>query len=143
MNLLEVADALAINKADGDNLKRAKKARQEFEIALHMVSPDSPNWRPPVLCCSSVLKNGTDNVWETVLEHRKKMKQTGEFDQRRRKQALEWMWTLVYDGLKARFKENSRIAATAPGIAARVEKELMSPSAAAEELLSMNSKIVN
>ncbi|HKK90630.1 MAG TPA: methylmalonyl Co-A mutase-associated GTPase MeaB [Desulfobacteraceae bacterium] len=138
--VLEVADALAINKADGDNRQRAEKARQDYEIALHMVSPDSPNWRPPVLCCSSVVKNGTENVWETVLAHKKAMKQSGEFDEKRKKQALEWMWTLVYDGLKVRFRENTRVAAEIPQIAAKVEKEVISPSAAAEMLLSMESE---
>ncbi|MFO7883862.1 MAG: methylmalonyl Co-A mutase-associated GTPase MeaB [Desulfobacteraceae bacterium] len=135
--VLEVADALAINKADGDNVQKAENARQDYEIALHMVSPDSPNWRPPVICCSSVLKNGTDNVWKTVLDHRKIMKKSGEFVQRRKKQALEWMWTLVYDGLKARFKENSHVAEMVPEMTVKVEKGVVSPTAAAEKLLSV------
>ncbi len=134
--VLEVADAIAINKADGDNIDRAEKARLEFEIAMHLVTPESPTWRPPVLACSSVLEGGTDNIWLTILNHREKMKATGEFDQRRRKQALEWMWTLVDEGLKARFWENDRIAETIPDISAKVERDKISPSAAAEALLS-------
>ncbi|MFH1157189.1 MAG: methylmalonyl Co-A mutase-associated GTPase MeaB [Pseudomonadota bacterium] len=134
--VLEVADAIAINKADGDNLKRAQKARLELEIAMHLVNPDSPTWRPPVLTCSSVMNQGTRPVWDTVLEHRRKMKATGEFHERRRKQAMSWMWTLVEEGLKLRFRENQRIVQMIPGIARRVEKELMSPRAAAEELLA-------
>ena len=134
--VLEVADAIAINKADGDNAERAEQARHEFEHAMHFLSPVSPSWTPPVLKCSSVIENGTRNVWETVLDHRKKMKQTGEFDEKRRSQALEWMWTLVYEGLKQRFNENRRIAEKIPEIAAKVERELISPTAAAEELLS-------
>ena len=134
--VLEVADAIAINKADGDNAERAEQARHEFEHAMHFLSPVSPSWTPPVLKCSSVIENGTRNVWETVLDHRKKMKQTGEFDEKRRSQALEWMWTLVYEGLKQRFNENRRIAEKIPEIAAKVERELISPTAAAGELLS-------
>ena len=134
--VLEVADAIVINKADGDNAERAEQARHEYEYALHFLSPVSPSWTPPVLKCSSVIKNGTRNVWETVLDHRRKMKQTGEFDEKRRSQALEWMWTLVYEGLKLRFNENRRIAKKIPEIAAKVERELISPTAAAEELLS-------
>ncbi len=134
--VLEVADAIAINKADGDNAERAEQARHEFELAMHFLSPVSPSWSPPVLKCSSVIENGTRNIWETVLDHRKKMKQTGEFDEKRKSQALEWMWTLVYEGLKQKFNENRRIAEKIPEIAAKVERELISPTAAAEELLS-------
>lgn len=134
--VLEVADAIAINKCDGDNVERAEKARLEFEIAMHIVTPESPSWRPPVLTCSSILKNGTQQVWETVLEHRRIMTQTGEFYLRRRRQALSWMWTLIDEGLKARFHQNSTIAGKIPEISAKVEQELISPSAAAEALLS-------
>ncbi len=134
--VLEVADAIAINKADGDNAERAEKARHEFALAMHFLSPVSPSWNPPVLKCSSVIEKGTMKVWETVLEHRKKMKQTGEFDEKRRSQALEWMWTLVYEGLKLRFNENRRIAEKIPEITAKVEREVISPTAAAGELLS-------
>ncbi len=134
--VLEVADAIAINKADGDNAERAEQARHEFELALHFLSPVSPTWTPPVLKCSSVIKGGTRNVWETVLDHRKKMQETGEFDEKRKSQALEWMWTLVDEGLKLRFREHPEIAEKIPKIAAEVERELISPTAAAEELLS-------
>lgn len=134
--ILEVADAIAINKADGDNLERASSARQEYEIAMHMITPASPTWRPPVLTCSSMLKGGTVNVWETVLDHRKKMQATKEFEQRRRAQALDWMWHLVETGLKSRFRENSDVMENLSTISHRVENELMSPTAAAEKLLS-------
>ena len=108
--VLEVADAVAINKCDGDNVERAEKARLEFEIAMHIVTPESPSWRPPVLTCSSILENGTQKIWETVLEHRRIMTQTGEFALRRRSQALSWMWTLIDEGLKSRFHQNHFIA---------------------------------
>ncbi len=134
--VLEVADAIAINKCDGDNVERAEKARLEFEIAMHIVTPESPSWRPPVLTCSSILENGTQKIWETVLEHRRIMTQTGEFALRRRSQALSWMWTLIDEGLKSRFHQNRFIAEKIPEISAKVEQELISPSAAAEALLS-------
>lgn len=134
--VLEVADAIAINKCDGDNVERAEKARLELEIAMHIVTPESPSWRPPVLTCSSILENGTRNVWDTILEHRKIMTETGEFTVRRRGQALSWMWTLIDEGLKARFHQNTTIAEKIPEISAKVKQELISPSAAAEALLS-------
>jgi LAO/AO transport system kinase len=134
--ILEVADAIAINKADGDNLERAINARQEYEIAMHMISPASPTWRPPVLTCSAMLEKGTVNVWETVLDHRKKMMATGEFKQRRKSQARDWMWHLVETGLKTRFRENPDVMANMANISHQVENELMSPTAAAQRLLS-------
>ena len=134
--VLEVADAIAINKCDGDNVERAEKARVEYEIAMHIVTPESPSWRPPVLTCSSIMKNGTRNVWDTVLEHRKIMTESGEFAQRRKRQSLSWMWTLVDEGLKAMFTNNRHISRIIPEISGAVEHELMSPSAAAEKLLS-------
>ncbi len=135
--ILEVADAIVINKADGDNLQRAARARQDYEIAMHMITPESPTWRPPVLTCSSVLPNGTYNVWQTVLSHRKKMIDTGEFDQRRKKQSLEWMWHLIDEGLRIRFKENRRVTEHLSEIAMKVERQMISPTAAAQILLSL------
>jgi LAO/AO transport system kinase len=134
--VLEVADAIAINKCDGDNVERAEKARLELEIAMHIVTPESPSWRPPVLTCSSILENGTKNIWDTILEHKKIKTESGEFAVRRRSQALAWMWTLIDEGLKARFHQNTTIADKIPEMSAKVKQELISPSAAAEALLS-------
>ena len=134
--ILEVADAVAINKADGDNLERAERARKEYETALHLVMPSSRSWTPPVLTCSSVTEGGTADVWGTVQDHRRIMEDTGEFGQRRRQQALDWMWTMVEDGLKQRLYENETVKRKIPKISEQVEKELISPSAAAEEILS-------
>lgn len=134
--ILEVADAVAINKADGDNLARAERARKEYETALHLVMPSSRSWTPPVLTCSSVTEGGTADVWRTVEDHRRIMNETGEFGQRRRQQALDWMWTMVEDGLKQRLYENEEVKRKIPKISEKVEKELISPSAAAEEILS-------
>ena len=134
--ILEVADAVAINKADGDNRERAERARKEYETALHLVMPSSRSWTPPVLTCSSVTDGGTANVWHTVEEHRRIMEDTEEFGQRRRQQALDWMWTMVEDGLKQRLYENEKVKRKIPKISEKVEKEVISPSAAAEEILS-------
>ncbi|OQY02221.1 MAG: methylmalonyl Co-A mutase-associated GTPase MeaB [Desulfobacteraceae bacterium 4572_130] len=135
--VLEIADALVINKADGDNIQRAEKARQEFDIAMHMISPESPTWRPPVLTCSSIIEKGTQKVWETVLKHKNKMQKTGEFEQKRKKQAVDWMWNIINEELKTRFWGNNDIAAKIPKLVKNVTKEEISPSRAAKELLSI------
>lgn len=134
--VLELADAIAINKADGENIKAVEKARQDLEIAMHLISPDSKTWSTPVLTCSSVIEKGTQNIWETILDHKTRFEKSGEFAIRRRKQALEWMWTLVEDGLKQRFKNNEKIDKMIPDIAQQVKNEQISPAAGAEELLS-------
>ncbi|MBU8849207.1 MAG: methylmalonyl Co-A mutase-associated GTPase MeaB [Desulfobacterales bacterium] len=134
--VLELADGIAINKADGDNLKAVEKAKGGLELAMHLISPETPTWSTPVLTCSSLAEGGTKNVWKTVLDHNEKFKASGEFKQRRKKQSLEWMWTLVEDALKQRFKNNEKINKKIPTISRQVENEKISPSAAAEVLLS-------
>ncbi|MBW2653591.1 MAG: methylmalonyl Co-A mutase-associated GTPase MeaB [Deltaproteobacteria bacterium] len=134
--VLELADGIAINKADGDNLTAVKKTKGDLEMAMHLIRPESPTWSTPVLTCSSIVEGGTKNVWESVLDHHKKFKASGEFQQRRKKQTLKWMWTLVEEGLKHRFKNNEKINKEIPFISQQVENEKISPSAAAEVLLS-------
>src|SRR3977135_2037577 len=76
--LVELADMIAINKADGDNLKRAQAAAAEYRAALHILNPRSPNWTPPVLTYSALTGNGIAELWDQVLVHRERMDQTGE-----------------------------------------------------------------
>lgn len=134
--VLEMADGIAINKADGDNLKAVEKAKTDLENALHFIRPESPSWSPPVLSCSSVTEGGTKKIWDMVLNHRKKFQASGEFSLRRKKQSLDWMWTLVEDGLKKRFQDNQAITEKIPGVSAAVADGKISPSAAADMLLS-------
>ncbi|THB76591.1 MAG: methylmalonyl Co-A mutase-associated GTPase MeaB [Desulfobacteraceae bacterium] len=134
--VLEIADAIAINKADGDNLVRVEKTRKDLEIAMHLVSSDYLDWQTPVLTCSSITEGGTSDVWQTVLSHQEKVKQSGEFELKRRKQSLEWMWTMIEEGLWMRFKGDPRVSSKIPMISKEVEDQTMSPSAAAEALLS-------
>ncbi len=134
--VLELADAIVINKADGDNLVPVERAQRDLELAMHLISSETPTWHTPVLTCSSVIERGTKVVWETVLDHRRKFKKTKEFGQRRKQQSIQWMWTLVEEGLKQRFKNNKKINDQIPLVSHQVEAEKMSPSAAAERLLS-------
>jgi len=135
--VLELADALAINKADGDNVEKARRARKEYETALHFLNPVTRSWSPPVLTCSAQKMTGIEDVWETVLEHRDKLQNTGEFAERRQKQALDWMWSLVEDGLKARFHQHSEVQKMLPKLTREVEKGGMSPTIAAFDLLAL------
>jgi LAO/AO transport system kinase len=140
--ILELADGIAINKADGDNLNAVERAKSDLELAMHLISPETPTWSTPVMTCSSIESGSTNegsstkNIWKMVLDHQKKFKSSGEFGLRRKKQSLDWMWTLVEEGLKQRFKNNKTINKEIPIISKKVENEKISPSAAAEELLS-------
>jgi LAO/AO transport system kinase len=134
--VLELADGIAINKADGDNQDRVARAKKDLENAMHLILPASAAWQTPVMTCSSVTENGTVPVWEKVLAHQTIFKSSGEFDQRRKSQALEWMWTLVEDGLKQMFKTNQKVNAQIPAVSSQVAKGEISPSAAARTLLS-------
>lgn len=135
--ILELADAIVINKADGDNIARARIAQREYETALHLVNPRTPTWLPPVLTCSALEKKGIDQVWHTVVQHREKLGATGEMEIRRREQVLEWTWFLVDDGLRDWFYKNSRIKAFLPGIRKKIESGAITPTRAAHELLEL------
>jgi len=97
--VLELVDAVAVNKADGDNIQRADFAKKQCETALHFSTPSSPNWSPHALTCSALNLTGIHEIWDTVLEHREKMSSTGELEMKREKQALEWMRFVVKEGL--------------------------------------------
>ena len=137
--VLELADAIAITKADGDNIEKAKRARKEYETALHLINPSSSNWSPPVVTCSALKLEGVDNIWDIVLNHREKLKSTGEFEENRKSQSIEWMWSLVEEGLKDQFYKNPDVKKILPKISKEVEKGRTAPTAAAYKLLSVFS----
>jgi LAO/AO transport system kinase len=133
--VLELADAIAINKADGDNVDKAHKAAQIYAAALQLLQPPSPNWTPPVLTCSAIEMTGIKDIWQTVLNHKQKLTATGELEIKRKKQALDWMWFLVYEGLKERFHKNPEIEKQLSRITRSVEKGETAPTIAADKLL--------
>jgi LAO/AO transport system kinase len=135
--VLEVADAIAVNKADGDNVERAERACQQFENALHYLTPASPVWTPRAMTCSSLeLDNpGILKIWETILEHRRLYLESGALENKRQQQALDWMWSLLKEGLRERFFSNPNIVKRLPQMTRSVEKGEITPMAAADELL--------
>ncbi len=133
--VLELADAIVINKADGDNLKNARKAAKVYETALQLLQPSSPNWTPPVMLCSALEKTGIHEIWQTVLDHKRIFDGSGELKEKRQMQALAWMWSLVEDGLKERFYSHPLVRERLSEISRAVEKGLTAPTVAAKELL--------
>ncbi len=133
--VLELADAIAITKADGDNVDKALKARQAYEYALHLLAPSSPDWHPPVLTCSALAIEGIDRIWETVLMHREIVEGSGALEANRRQQALAWLQDLVDDGLRERFRRHPGVRQQLPRYQREVVDGRTSPTAAAEALL--------
>lgn len=135
--VLEVADTIVINKADGDNIARVKAACKEYETAMHLLMPQSPNWTPPVLSCSSLKAIGLDTIWNTVLDHNRKLTASGELAERRRTQTLDWMSFLVNEGLREWFYGLEQVKNSLPSLRKALEMETTSPTAAAAELLTV------
>jgi LAO/AO transport system kinase len=138
--VLELADAVAINKADGDNLEKAEQARRSYEMALHLLNPATPTWSPPVLTCSALTLAGVDTLWETMTDYHKRLSASGELDQKRRSQALAWMWSRIEEGLKERFFSNPAIKARLGDIEASVKRGERSAIVGAETLLFLLDK---
>ncbi len=104
--VLEIADMIAINKADGANAERANKAAAEYRGALNILTPLSPNWSPPVITVSGMQNTGLDQLWSEVLRHRLALSQSGEWQEKRQEQQVRWMWTLLEDGLMSRLRNH-------------------------------------
>jgi LAO/AO transport system kinase len=133
--VLELADALAINKADGDNIEKARKAAKIYTTALHMLQPASPSWDPPVLTCSALEMTGIAEIWQTVLKFHKQFSRSGELAHKRKKQALDWLWALVEDELKQRFYNDPEIKKRLDQITRAVTSGETAPTLAADKLL--------
>ena len=138
--ILELADAIAINKADGNNIERAKEAQSEYEAALNLMESKSAVWAVPVLTCSALTRDGLGDIWKAILDYRQKLTEAGEMAEKRRLQAIDWMWSLVENRLKERFFNNPKVKAQLSAIVDAVENEKTTPTAAANELLSLHSE---
>ena len=136
--VLELADAIAINKADGNNIENAEKAKIEYENALNLLTPSSKTWSPPVLTCSAVTMDGIEDIWQTILDYKEKLEISGELMERRRRQALDWLWALVEEGLREQFYRNPDVEKSLPEIVNAVEKGETAPTAAAQRLLDLH-----
>ncbi|UCD91035.1 MAG: methylmalonyl Co-A mutase-associated GTPase MeaB [Desulfobacterales bacterium] len=134
--IIEFADAIAINKADGDNIQKAKEAKMDYQSALSVLCPPSRVWSPPVLTCSAHTMDGVDTIWEIILDHREKLAASGELNEKRRKQSIDWMWDLVEEGLIDRFYKHSKVIKLLPKMIEEVETGKTIASAALHKLLS-------
>jgi LAO/AO transport system kinase len=135
--IIEIADMIAINKADGDNVARAERAAAEYRAALHILTPQSAKWAPPVLTISGLTNQGLDTLWAKILEHREKMTASGEFQERRQRQAVEWMHEMLNDRVMSALHSNSKIAERMPALDAEVRTGRLLPTLAVDEILAL------
>ena len=133
--VMELADALVVNKADGETRSAAERTRAEYASALELIRATSPAWKPRALMASALEGVGVDAVREMIFEHRKALDGAGEFESRRRHQARAWMWSLVEEELHRVFREDPKVAAAIPGLEADVEALRLTPGAAVRRLM--------
>ena len=133
--VLELADGLVVNKADGELADAAERARISHTEALHLLRPLSPNWSPRVLAASARTGTGIDEVWAMVEAQRDALVASGEHAQRRREQSRSWMWSLVEEGLQQAFRGHPDVARQLPGLERAVEALETTPAHAARTLL--------
>lgn len=139
--ILELADAVVVNKADRDNIKKTEFARKQYESVLRFLAPSSPTWTPPVMTCSALEMVGIEKIWEVVLDHRKRLLATGELEANRKRQAVDWLWSLIKEGLKERFYQNPDVKKMLPKIAKEVENGTTASALAANRLLFFLDKM--
>ena len=135
--VLELADVVVVNKADGRHAAEAKAAARELGGAIRLLYPRESLWRPPVLTASALEGTGLDELWATVLEHRRVLTEAGEFDARRSRQQVEWMWTMVRDAVLDKVSSNPGVKAVRADVEQRVRDGLLTPALAAKEILDL------
>lgn len=133
--VLELADIVVVNKADGEYALEAKRAARELTGAIRLIYPRETLWRPPVLTMSALEGSGLEELWETVLRHRDVLTEAGEFDSRRRAQQVEWMWSMVRDTVVDRVVSNPDVKAIRAEVERQVRDGELTPALAAERLL--------
>lgn len=133
--VLELADMIAINKADGDNIKPAQRAAAEYRQALHLMRPASEAWSVPVLTCSATEGEGLPELWTEIERHRAIKTSNGELDTLRAWQRRRWMWGMVEDRILLDLKESRVIKGMIADIERQVDARELTPTAAAQFLL--------
>jgi LAO/AO transport system kinase len=134
--VLELADVLAVNKADGVHRLDAEQAAVELAGALHLLEPATVGWTPPVLTCSAIEGTGLGDVWQQIEAHRATLERTGQFEQRRADQQVRWMWQLVQDRLRADLESHEEVRQLVPSLVAALAAGSTTPASAAASILA-------
>jgi LAO/AO transport system kinase len=137
--VLELADIVVVNKADGDHLADARIAARELSSAIRLIYPRDILWRPPVLTMSALEGTGLTELWDTVERHRQLLKEAGEFEARRRAQLVDWTWQMVRDTVLERVLSNPAVRKIRADIERQVLAGELTPAMAAQQILKVAS----
>jgi LAO/AO transport system kinase len=135
--ILELADMIAVNKAEGEGAVRAKAAAAEYRAALHILTPASAVWSPPVVMVSGLTGAGLDDLWARVLDHRAKLDVSGELAAKRRAQDLKWMWAMVHEHLHARLRGDTAARGAIAALERAVASGERSATSGADEIIGL------
>lgn len=139
--IMEMADAITINKADGNNIEKAGLARIQYMNALHLFPATESGWKPKVLTCSAYMKTGISEIWETIDEYLGQVKNNGYFQHRRNEQSKFWMYETINEHLRNNFYQNEQIKSLMEESEEKVLKEEISSFVAAKKLLDFYDQI--
>jgi LAO/AO transport system kinase len=134
--IVEMADAIAITKADGDNLRNAEQARSEFSNALHYYPPAESGWTPKVMTCSAFKKEGLEQIWDMIQDYFRFVKDQSWFEKNRKKQSTYWMHQTIEEGLKNYFYNQTSIKEKITALEKEVQMDQISAFKAAREILA-------
>jgi LAO/AO transport system kinase len=135
--ILELADLIVINKADGDQQTLAQRAVREYRNALHLLKPTRASWQAKVLQCSALEQTGLVELWETMQDFQEMLKTSGEWEEHRSHQAVRWMWSLIDEELRQSFRKHSQIQADIPRVEKAIRQGKQLPTRAARSLLEV------
>ncbi|OBH66035.1 ATPase/protein kinase [Mycobacterium colombiense] len=137
--VLELADIVVVNKADGDHLAEARSAARELSGAIRLIHPRETLWRPPVLTMSAAEGTGLEELWDAVERHRQILSEAGELEARRRAQLVDWTWQMVRDTVLDRLLSSPAVRKIRADVERKVKAGELTPALAAEQILTAAS----
>ena len=135
--ILEIADMIAVNKADGEMKNAANRAVMEYQHALDILNPKSANWKPRSLSCSAFTGDGLAAIWETICEYKRLLKDAGEWQEKRKSQQVEWMWAIIRERILSKIETNEKVQSLVPQLELQVAESKLTPALAALEILTV------
>jgi len=142
--VLELADVVVVNKADGEHQADARIAARELSAAIRLIYPRETLWRPPVLTMSAAQGTGLIQLWDTIEHHRQVLTGAGEFEARRRAQQVDWTWQMVRDTVLDRVQSNPAVRKIRSDVERQVKAGELTPTMAAQQILkaaSVNGRV--
>ena len=135
--ILEIADMIAVNKADGEMKNAANRAVMEYQHALDILNPKSANWKPRSLSCSAYTGDGLVAIWETICDYKRLLKDAGEWQEKRKSQQVEWMWAIIKERILSKIETNEKVQSLVPQLELQVAESKLTPALAALEILTV------